>query len=75
MRWRLCRRRRSWATAQLTGELLTHLEWWRAYYHPCRPHVALRLKLDAPLARRGVQAPRRFTARTPAMAADLTDHI
>jgi hypothetical protein len=22
--------RRSWATAQLTGELLAHLEWWRA---------------------------------------------
>jgi hypothetical protein len=43
--------------------------------HFCRPHVALRLKLDAPLARRGVQAPRRFAARTPAMAAGLTDHI
>jgi hypothetical protein len=23
--------RRCWATAQLTGELLAHLEWWRAY--------------------------------------------
>jgi hypothetical protein len=25
--------RRSWATVQLTSELLAHLEWWRAYYH------------------------------------------
>jgi len=33
--------RRSWATAQLTGELLAHLEWWRAYPQgacPCPPH-------------------------------------
>jgi IS1 family transposase len=67
--------RRSWATAQLTGELLAHLEWWRAYYHFCRPHAALRLKLDPPLARRGAQAPRGFAHRTPAMAAGLTDHI
>jgi IS1 family transposase len=25
--------RRSWATAQLTSELLARLEWWRPYYH------------------------------------------
>ena len=67
--------RRSWATAQLTGELIAHLEWWRAYYHFCRPHLSLRLTLDLPQARRGAQTPRRFAARTPAMAAGLTDHI
>ncbi len=33
--------RRSWAPAQLTGELLAHLEWWRAYYHFRRPHLSL----------------------------------
>jgi hypothetical protein len=67
--------RRSWATAQLTGELLAHLEWWRAYYHFCRPHLSLRLKVEVPLARRGKQTPRRYGPRTPAMAAGLTDHI
>jgi IS1 family transposase/transposase-like protein len=67
--------RRSWATAQLTGELLAHLEWWRAYYHFCRPHLSLRLKVVAPLAPRGQSTRRRSGARTPAMAAGLTDHI
>ena len=62
---------RSWATAQLTGELHAHLEWWRAYYHFCRLHLALR----RPLARRGKQTPRRYGPRTPAMAAGLTDHL
>lgn len=67
--------RRCWATAQLTGELLAHLEWWRAYYHFCRPHMSLRLKLDKPQPRQGQQTPRRFLPRTPAMAAGLTDHV
>jgi len=67
--------RRCWATAQLTGELLAHLEWWRAYYHFCRPHLSLRLKAEVPLARRGKQTPRHFQPRTPAMAAGLTDHV
>jgi len=67
--------RRSWATAQLTGELLAHLEWWRAYYHFCRPHLALRRTLEVPHARRGKQTPRRYGPRTPAMAAGLTDHV
>jgi IS1 family transposase len=67
--------RRCWATAQLTSELLAHLHWWRAYYHFCRPHVSLRLKLDKPQPRLGQQTPRRFQPRTPAMAAGLTDHI
>jgi hypothetical protein len=74
--------RRCWATAQLTGELLAHLEWWRAYpqgafgsYHFCRPHLSLRRPFDVPQARRGQQTPRRYGPRTPAMAAGLTDHI
>jgi len=66
MRWPLCRRRRSWATAQLTGELLIHLEWWRAYHHFCRPHLSLRRQPDGPQARRGQQTPRRYAPRTPA---------
>jgi IS1 family transposase len=67
--------RRSWATAQLTSELLAHLEWWRAYYHVCRPHLSLRLQLDVPQARPGQQTPRCYASRTPAMAAALTDHL
>lgn len=76
--------RRSWATVQLTDELHTHLEWWRAYYHFCRPHLSLRLQLDVPQLRRGKQTPRRYASRTPAtlaphasagVAAGLTDHI
>ncbi len=67
--------RRSWATAQLTSELLAHLEWWRAYYHFCRPHLTLRLTLSVPQARRGKQTPRRYAPRTPATAAGLTDQL
>jgi len=67
--------RRCWATAQLTGELLAHLEWWRAYYHFCRPHLSLRRQFDEPQARRGQRTSRRYRPRTPAMAAGLTDHI
>ena len=67
--------RRCWATAQLTGELLAHLEWWRAYYHFCRPHLSLRLKVEVPHTRQGQQTPRRYGPRTLAMAAGLTNHI
>jgi hypothetical protein len=73
-----------WATAQHTGELLAHLECWRAHYHFCRPHSSLRRQLDVPQQRRGKQTPCRYTSRTPAtlaphasagVAAGLTDHI
>jgi len=67
--------RRSWATAQLTPELEAHLEWWRAWYHFCRPHQGLRLKLETPRARKGRQTPRLYQPRTPAMAAGLSDHV
>ena len=43
--------RRTWATAQRSPHLLAHLEWWRAYYHFVRPHVALRVALVQPQAR------------------------
>jgi hypothetical protein len=51
------------------------IAWWRAYYHFCRPHLALRLTLVVPQARRGKQTPRRCGPRFPAMAAGLTDHL
>jgi IS1 family transposase len=67
--------RRSWATAQLTPALEAHLEWWRAWYHFCRPHQGLQLKLETPPARKGCQTARIYQDRSPAMAAGLVDHI
>jgi IS1 family transposase len=64
--------RRTWATAQAAPSLLTHLEWWRAYYHMVRPHKALRVPLAQPIERGGRRGPRRYQQRTPAMAAGLT---
>jgi hypothetical protein len=55
--------------------LFAHLEWWRAYYHFCRPHLSLRQQLDVPKARRGMQTSRRYVPSTPAMAVGLTDHL
>jgi len=67
--------RRTWSTAQLTTELLLHLEWNRAYYHFARPHESLRLKLAQPRARKGKLIPQKYRKRTPAMAAGLTHRI
>jgi IS1 family transposase len=66
--------RRTWATAQTTPALLLHVEWWRGYYHFIRPHQSLRVTLPYPQARVGQRVPRRYRARTPAMAAGLTTH-
>src|SRR5438876_2174628 len=65
--------RRTWATAQQSPHLLAHLEWWRAYYHVVRPHVALRVALVQPRERGGQLLAQRFRQRTPAMAAGRTD--
>ncbi len=67
--------RRTWSTAQLTSELLLHLEWTRAYYHFARPHESLRLVLAQPRARGGKLLPQRYHKRTPAMAAGLSNRI
>ncbi len=45
--------RRTWATAQLSPQLLANLEWWRAYYHVVRPHTSLRVALVQPRERGG----------------------
>jgi IS1 family transposase len=57
--------RRTWATAQRPALVLAQVHWWRAYYHCCRPHAALRVPAAPGVARRARQ-------RTPAMAAGLT---
>jgi IS1 family transposase len=64
----------SWSTAQLPGELTLQLEWWRAYYHFVRPHLALRQRLEQPRPRGGRRLPQRYLARTPAIAVGLTQH-
>ena len=64
--------RRTWATAQQSLHLLAHVEWWRAYYHFVRPHLALRVALEQPRARGGKLMAQRYRQRTPAMAAGRT---
>jgi IS1 family transposase len=47
-----------------------------AYYHFCCPHRGLREKLAQPIpTKNGYGSPKRWRQVTPAMAADLTDHI
>lgn len=65
--------RRTWATAQQSPNLLTHLEWWRAYYHFVRPHQSLRVALLQPRERGGRRLAQRYRQRTPAMAAGKTN--
>ena len=52
--------------------LVWHLQLAIAYYHFVRPHGALRQRLPEPLPTRG--SPKLWAARTPAMAANITDH-
>src|SRR5258708_19891468 len=40
--------RRTWATAKPAPQLLSHLDWGRAYYHFLRPHGSLRVALVHP---------------------------
>ena len=47
----------------------------RTYYNFCLPHRTLRLPLPMPRPTRGSGSPQRWQARTPAMAAGLTDHV
>ncbi len=45
------------------------------YYYPCvRPHETLRQEYAPPWPRQGRQRAKRYRERTPAMAADLTEH-
>jgi hypothetical protein len=45
-----------------------------AEYHFIRPHMSLREELSQPIARTGRQIPKRYRARTPAIAVGITDH-
>jgi hypothetical protein len=64
--------RRTWATAQLSPQLLANLQWWRASYHCVRPHASLRVALGQPRERGSKLVTQRYWQRTPAMAAGRT---
>jgi IS1 family transposase len=66
--------RRTWATRQQAPQLLAHLEWWRAYYHFCRPHASLRVATTQLSPMGGERCRSHVRQRTPAMAASLTTH-
>ncbi len=57
--------RKTWSLAQEKEKLRIHMEWGRCYYHFVRIHHGLTLDKTVPRQQR---------FRTPAMAADLTDH-
>lgn len=61
--------------AKTTAGLMQQVNLTRAYYNFCLPHRALRLALPEPLPTRGNGSPKRWQARTPAMAAGITDHV
>ena len=45
------------------------------YYNLCLPHASLRELLPQPIPTKGNGSPKKWQPRTPAMAADLTDHV
>lgn len=45
------------------------------YYHFCLPHISLRQPLPVPEPTRGTGSERKWRPVTPAMAAQLTDHV
>jgi IS1 family transposase len=60
--------RRTCGKAQLVGEMMLHLEWFRAYVHFVRPHRSLRQTVQTSLPLRDVQ---HYRQRTPAMVAGI----
>ncbi len=55
--------RRTWSMAYDVPHLTLHIQWSLAYYHLCRPHQSLQVR---------VRGPSKHRYRTPAMAAGLT---
>jgi IS1 family transposase len=51
-----------------------HLHLALAYYHFAQYHSGLRVRLPHPIPTRGNGSPKKWEQRTPAMAAELTDH-
>ena len=66
--------RKTLAFAKDEDQLRAHLALQVAYYHFVRPHLSLRRRLSHPERVRGKTC-RRWTKRTPAMAAGITDRL
>ena len=47
----------------------------QAYYNFCLPHIALRLPLPQPVPTKGNGSLKVWQSRTPAMAANITNHV
>jgi hypothetical protein len=47
----------------------------RGYYNFCLPHHSLRQALPSPAPTKGNGSPKKWLARTPSIAAELTDHV
>jgi len=67
--------RRVLSFAKTAAGLVQQVSLMRAYYNFCLPHRALRLPLPEPIPTKGNGSPKRWQARTPAMAAGITDHV
>jgi IS1 family transposase len=68
-------RRRGLTFSKKRQYLKWHLNLAVAYYHLVRPHRGLRQRLPEPIPTKGNGSPKKWDKRTPAMSAELTDHI
>jgi hypothetical protein len=48
---------------------------YQTYHNFCLPHASIRLPLPQPKPTNGNGSAKQWRSRTPAMAADLTDHV
>lgn len=68
-------KRKALNLAKTDPGLVDQLALRRTYYNFCLPHTSLRLELPKPLPTKGSGSPKKWIQRSPAMAADLTDHV
>jgi len=67
-------KRRTISLAKTEVGLQDQLYLARGYYNFCLPHAALRPPLPAPQPTKGTGSPKRWLARSPAVAAGITAH-
>ena len=61
--------------AKTEAGLLRQLYLWQAYYNFCLPHASLRQPWPVPIPTKGTGSAKKWQLYTPAMTAQLTDHI
>ncbi len=67
--------RREEGLAKTKDGLLRRLRLVMCYYNLCLPHLSLREALSKPMPTKGSGSPKKWSPRTPAMAAGITDHV